>query len=924
MTSTLIHVGISQAFHNKQLLRGYKKAAFGNSFLPQQISLDALKQHIVSGGAFTMGAFKSEQRIKDNFMSSQMVALDLDDNVSVSECQSNAFINQYAAFIGATASSGKQDDYGQVIYKTRVLFMLDEPITDRQAWERLQRALLWHFEGLHPDAGCKDCTRLFYGSDNPDYIFDVSKVLPIAVLQNIAEQMDNSGIVSQEDRTPEDNSRILIRNKSNRNNDRVMTAAQRYADVTLDNMASELSSMSEGGGRYGGRNNTLYRFGAAIGNMVASGMVSRSQAESTLYSAALSCGMAQREISATLHRAISDGETTPFDLSRFENRSKPERPEPIVLEDYRPQDERSYAQIIADEIMARDIAYQNQQFVSWYPQDDLPISWVSALLNLASARSSMPAVVVKMHHALRTGKLKSYFSIQDVVNATGYSTRLITKTLETLEKMTFIHFLRTVSLDTLPHSESVQKGRPSQIWAIESDSAVLRSCLQNMLEKKSRVRVVRRALSKRDGDMALQLGLDDDEFIAFKERGETAQHESLNAEADRAYMREMFGNGHEWKGWQRALSIDYGIQLDVDSFENCKELRGQVALWWIEHVRDVNSREDWQRILGCSDGTIDSIFDSVNIKTIQQNEKLELKAPSTLKAMETLYIQSQRDYRGKIWKISYKLNNEEGWQVSSEFTYKRDFLQNRGNIEKVFMILTTPSKQVLMDEAEIAAIEAEREAEASTPDNVIAPDFTQDTDSDDSDTETSEKPRRITVPSSEHVYTTFPYKWLFRQVQLDVHCFTDYTLSNDGTVLDKDKQLVRRRSDLGDLVRWINQVASDSQLRTTASFYGEDYTDEDEMKELLAIERIHIFEENYQAYVIPATVNRYTVAILAKLSAAGALNAQVTLDKATPEPYEASEENPYARDVIEYAKPSARAIAQMIAHPTIGRAARTA
>ena len=86
---TAIKCGISRHFHNKVNrapdTRGCKSHkthdncwAFSTSFISTEISLEALIAHIVSGGAFTLGYFKEKRRLKRNFISSQLLALDFD------------------------------------------------------------------------------------------------------------------------------------------------------------------------------------------------------------------------------------------------------------------------------------------------------------------------------------------------------------------------------------------------------------------------------------------------------------------------------------------------------------------------------------------------------------------------------------------------------------------------------------------------------------------------------------------------------------------------------------------------------------------------------------------------------------------------------------------------------------------------------
>lgn len=154
----IIRVGISRAFHNKENLTG-NKSAFGNSFIPTELTLPDFIQHVLSGGAFTPGYFKGRSRNKKTFISSQLLGLDFDQGISVADCAAHPFIKQYAFLIYPTPSSTPE------LPKTRVLFLLSEPVYEVARWEAMQRGMIQHFADWKPDPACKDAARLFYGSD---------------------------------------------------------------------------------------------------------------------------------------------------------------------------------------------------------------------------------------------------------------------------------------------------------------------------------------------------------------------------------------------------------------------------------------------------------------------------------------------------------------------------------------------------------------------------------------------------------------------------------------------------------------------------------------------------------------------------------------------------------------------------------------
>lgn len=167
----VIHCGISRAFHNKTNKTG-RQAAFGDSFKPTAQTPEQLAAHILQGGAFTPGCFKTNRRTKENFTSSQLLGLDFDNGVSVAQAAADPFIQRYAFLIYPTPSSTPEHP------KTRVLFVLSEPVCQGERWEAMQRGLIARFSHWKPDPACKDSARLFFGSDRPGSI-TLKNTLPL-------------------------------------------------------------------------------------------------------------------------------------------------------------------------------------------------------------------------------------------------------------------------------------------------------------------------------------------------------------------------------------------------------------------------------------------------------------------------------------------------------------------------------------------------------------------------------------------------------------------------------------------------------------------------------------------------------------------------------------------------------------------------
>lgn len=188
-----IQLNISTAFVDKQTTTDVEKRyckkhdcqdtcwAFGSTFKRATIGLQAFVEHIEQGRAWTMHAFKRNRRIGTEWQSAQLLALDLDDcPLTAPELAALPFIRDYAFLVYPSPSSTPETP------KTRVVFVLDTPITDAARWQALQIALMAHFANLKPDKSCKDLARLFYGSTKPGRIL-LGKILPATVADGLTK-----------------------------------------------------------------------------------------------------------------------------------------------------------------------------------------------------------------------------------------------------------------------------------------------------------------------------------------------------------------------------------------------------------------------------------------------------------------------------------------------------------------------------------------------------------------------------------------------------------------------------------------------------------------------------------------------------------------------------------------------------------------
>lgn len=139
---------------------------YAMGFKNVELTVKAWISLINQGYAFT-SQFSDQRRIMANFITSQHVALDFDHlpaDFTIDKVASyDEFIQSHATFIYTTPSHKKDNP------RYRVVFCLDRPIYNRDKYRELLLAISTKYSKEH-DPSCKDPVRLFYGSENCQYL----------------------------------------------------------------------------------------------------------------------------------------------------------------------------------------------------------------------------------------------------------------------------------------------------------------------------------------------------------------------------------------------------------------------------------------------------------------------------------------------------------------------------------------------------------------------------------------------------------------------------------------------------------------------------------------------------------------------------------------------------------------------------------
>jgi hypothetical protein len=145
---------------------------------------DAFKL-ITEDGYATSSELLSDHRDENNFVSRELIMVDIDSGMTIEELLANDWYNQYGAGFYITPS------YTDNMPRFRIMFRLSQALTDAHRLRKINRALITLF--AQADQACKDPTRIFYGTPNCRIFEQSTKIIDKdfeEVLVKITEQLD--------------------------------------------------------------------------------------------------------------------------------------------------------------------------------------------------------------------------------------------------------------------------------------------------------------------------------------------------------------------------------------------------------------------------------------------------------------------------------------------------------------------------------------------------------------------------------------------------------------------------------------------------------------------------------------------------------------------------------------------------------------
>lgn len=308
MMTTKIPVSLSQAFYNKDMRPNSTNDARSRSFIATDASLKVFISHLRTGNAFAVGTYEDNHRKEDNFIQSQIVALDL-DSASMQTAKQKPDIANHALILHETPSHTTEKP------KARVIFILDRPIPRLDAWRKAQAAVLHKFADLKPDTSCHDGARFFYGSTG-DYIIQAGNRLSIGTLAEWIKEHE-AHEATQLEVGPGQSVKADKQDK-----------ASKYAEKAYQNQLDKLKAATEGE-----RNKTLIAVMLSVFEMARGAWpgITEDRVTSDCKQIGIAIGLTQKEVAATIKSAEKKATGRPLILSDKpqQQTAPPRQPEPL-------------------------------------------------------------------------------------------------------------------------------------------------------------------------------------------------------------------------------------------------------------------------------------------------------------------------------------------------------------------------------------------------------------------------------------------------------------------------------------------------------------------------------------------------------------------------------------------------------------------
>jgi hypothetical protein len=271
MKEITFQVAINQKYRDKVKPGDGRFWDFNMTFRNSRLTLPKLLHIIRAGYAWTAPhrrlrrrrptltnpQYRTTYRVKENVISSQILALDSDtgdERSGFDALLADPFIGQYASLLHATASSTAQAP------RTRIIFLLDAPL-EPPVYEQALRGLLRRYPFC--DQSVNHAAVVFYGAQACSYQLRKA-MLPLSVLESEILQPYAAFLAAERQRREETRASRLAAYGSQEQ--AAPEQADRYVCAVYEGRLAELAATGAG---LGLRHQRLYRAAVAIGSLSA-------------------------------------------------------------------------------------------------------------------------------------------------------------------------------------------------------------------------------------------------------------------------------------------------------------------------------------------------------------------------------------------------------------------------------------------------------------------------------------------------------------------------------------------------------------------------------------------------------------------------------------------------------------------------------
>lgn len=256
-------------------------ATFNDSFINSDKELIDIANDIYLGHAYT--TWHRGRRSVDNFVLAEHIAIDMDtgdERSSFDSLRKHDLVQMYASLMHTTPS------HTSAAPRARVMFLLDEPITDAVGYQAAAKFLVSQFSGA--DEHCTDASRFFYGAYDCDIWLGDSR-LPVRQLRHYYRQWARHHKPEPSAPRFEEHDNIINLNEYR----------QERSGVNIDALLEPIHLSREGS-----RNSVLNRQAFLAGKDIRAGKLRESEIVPLLLSAAKRVGLDEKEALRTIQSGL--------------------------------------------------------------------------------------------------------------------------------------------------------------------------------------------------------------------------------------------------------------------------------------------------------------------------------------------------------------------------------------------------------------------------------------------------------------------------------------------------------------------------------------------------------------------------------------------------------------------------------------------